>query len=424
MKIDTKNHVFTLPNGVRCHYIHAPEMNTVKVSVVVHSGGLHDRLFMPGSTQYGIAHFVEHMTMNSTLLKNKLRIMQETASKGIQANAYTSHDHTCYWMHGPSVHLAYMLQQLSEYITQSAYKENDIATERTTILAEIGMRNDYNECRFYDSAVMHMYRKTNANQPIIGTEESVNSITREHLLHYVDKYHVGGNIEVVVIGDCFSTSWLEVEIGRWFGDVRPGSRAEDIDMSLGYIDDKDDLKIVVPSASNAIIGYLYKSKLGHLDDLREEIAVDAVLDTFGGTNTSRMYVELREKLGLCYSCGLYKEPFHNNMGIITEVSCNPKDVDQVRSLLRHMADELYDAGITHEELEKYKNHEVNILYDISDNITKLTSLYLRDCIIEGRSWDTPKDMMDIISSLDLDYVNSRVKQIFERCDSYIELNNK
>ncbi|MFB6264479.1 MAG: M16 family metallopeptidase, partial [Bradymonadaceae bacterium] len=166
----------------------------------------------------GIAHVHEHMLFKGTESRGVGEIAREVESSGGHINAFTSFDHTCYYVALSSRYAESAVEILSDAVRRSSFDADELDRELEVIREEIKRTRD-NPSRvaglklFETAYEAHPYRR-----PIIGTDESISSLTRDDILDFYDRYYVPENMAVVLTGDLEEPRAREL-VDEYFGDM-------------------------------------------------------------------------------------------------------------------------------------------------------------------------------------------------------------
>ncbi|MEK7164781.1 MAG: pitrilysin family protein, partial [Patescibacteria group bacterium] len=184
---------YKLPNGLRVILAPKHETNAVSLLVVAKVGS---RSEVP--SEQGIAHFLEHLMFKGTKRRPNTQIIsQELDAIGADYNAYTSKDHTAYYIKASSAHLELVADMLSDMLTESIFAPEELERERGTILEEINMYEDNPMAKVGDLFEEDMFGKNTAlGHHVIGTPAHIKSITQKQIVAYWKKHYQAANMVV------------------------------------------------------------------------------------------------------------------------------------------------------------------------------------------------------------------------------------
>ena len=201
---------YELPNGMNVILRPKPTAPVVACNVWVGVGSADET-----PRQAGLAHVHEHMLFKGTERRDVGEIAREVEAAGGRINAFTSFDHTCYYVAMSSRYLESGLDILSDAIRNSSFEASELSSELQVIQEEIKRSKDnpsrVASLKLFETAYdIHPYRF-----PVIGTEESVASFQREDVVEFFHHHYHPKNMTLVVTGD-FDESEIQADIERYF----------------------------------------------------------------------------------------------------------------------------------------------------------------------------------------------------------------
>ena len=175
----------TLDNGIRTIMQRVPYLNSITLGIIIESGS-----FYEDKNNNGVSHFIEHMLFKGTKNRSARQIAEAIDDIGGQINAFTSKEHTCYYAKVLSEHLPIAVDVLSDMLNNSTFDENEIEKEKGVIIEEINMYQDFPEDLAFELLNELLYDKMSLAMPILGTEKTVKSFTRDQIVKYFyEKYN-------------------------------------------------------------------------------------------------------------------------------------------------------------------------------------------------------------------------------------------
>lgn len=189
-----------LPNGLTVTVVPRTGFTRRLAYFVTDYGSIHTDFVFEGK-QYlapaGVAHFLEHKMFD---MPGNRDVSAEFASLGAMTNAFTSYDMTAYYF-SCTEHFSDCLRLLLEFVSTPYFTEESVEKERGIIDQEIGMNLDAPESMVFENLVGSMYRRHNIRVPILGTSETIRSITPEVLYTCHRAFYTPGNMLLCVVGD-------------------------------------------------------------------------------------------------------------------------------------------------------------------------------------------------------------------------------
>ncbi|WP_136441116.1 M16 family metallopeptidase [Pacificoceanicola onchidii] len=277
----------TLPNGFRIVTEDMPGLQSVSLGIWVTAGGRHER-----PEQNGIAHFLEHMAFKGTKTRSALRIAEEIEDAGGYINAYTSREVTAYYarMLAPDAGLA--LNVIADILRNPVFDPAEIETERHVILQEIGQAHDTPDDVVFDWLQEKAYPGQAIGRTILGEQERVRAFQRDDLARFVDE-HYGPDQLILSAAGSVDHDAIVAQATALFGDMTPrqASAADAARFAGGESRRVKDLEQAHWALAFEGPGYrdpsFYSAQIYSL--------------ALGGGMSSRLFQEIREKRGLCYT---------------------------------------------------------------------------------------------------------------------------
>src|SRR5262250_477142 len=173
-----------LPGGLRVVTEALPAVRSVALGIWVGVGSRDE------DSQYaGATHYLEHLLFKGTRKRTALEISAAMDAVGGEMNAFTAKEYTCYYARVLDADLPLAIDVLSDMVTDSLIEPRDVDAERNVILEEIAMNDDDPSDTVHEAFAAQLFGDTPLGRPILGTAESINSITRERIAgHYRARY--------------------------------------------------------------------------------------------------------------------------------------------------------------------------------------------------------------------------------------------
>ena len=279
--------VTTLDNGFRIVTERMPGLKSASLGVWVSAGCRNERL-----QQNGIAHFLEHMAFKGTKKRNALQIAEAIEDVGGYINAYTSREMTAYYVRVLEDDVPLALDVISDIVLNSVFDPKELEIERGVILQEIGQSLDTPDDIIFDWLQDTAYPEQAMGRAILGSTENVRSFSREDLQNFVTE-HYGPEQMVLSAAGSVDHDALVEEARSLFGDLNrtPKFSNEPSKFIGGEVR-------VIKDLEQAHFALSFESA-SYLDD---NIYTAQIYSTaLGGGMSSRLFQEIREKRGLCYS---------------------------------------------------------------------------------------------------------------------------
>ncbi|MEM7731361.1 MAG: pitrilysin family protein [Pseudomonadota bacterium] len=287
----------TLDNGFRIVSEPMPGLQSAAIGVWVLAGARHE-----AAQQNGIAHFLEHMAFKGTTTRSALDIAEAIEDVGGYINAYTSREVTAYYARVLGEHVPLALDVVADILRQPIFDPHEIEIERGVILQEIGQALDTPDDIIFDWLQEKAYPDHPLGRAILGDEARVQGFSRDDLTGFVGQHYRPGQMILSASGAVDHDELVRAaEI--LFGDMQgaPETKVPKAQFSGGE-------SRTIKSLEQAHFALAFESP----DYCDPRIyAAQIYASALGGSMSSRLFQEVREKRGLCYtiyaSAGAYAD---------------------------------------------------------------------------------------------------------------------
>jgi predicted Zn-dependent peptidase len=265
-----------------------PHVKSVSVGIWVNVGSRDER---PG--EEGISHLIEHMIFKGTTRRSALAIAKEIDQVGGMSNAFTSKEFTCFHAKVMSNHLSLVSDLLSDIFLESLFAAEELEKERQVILQEIHMVEDTPDELVHVLFSNHLWPDHPVGRPVMGTLESVSTISRDDIRAYLARAYLGPKIVVAAAGDVDHDALVDL-MGPALAALPQGPLPQPAPPPKAATGRHLVSKSL--EQTHLCLGTVFP---GVLDEKRYAAALLNVI--LGGNMSSRLFQEIREKRGLAYS---------------------------------------------------------------------------------------------------------------------------
>ena len=276
-----------LPNGLRIVTERMPGLKSAALGLWINAGGRHER-----ADQNGVAHFLEHMAFKGTARRNARQIAEAIEDVGGYINAYTSREVTAYYARVLKEDVGLATDVLADILRNPAFEPREIEVERGVILQEIGQALDTPDDIIFDWLQERAYPDHPLGRTILGPEERVRGFDRPDLEGFVDRHYRPGQMVLAAAGAVDHDVLVRLAEAM-FGDMAPAPVAEAPRARFAGGEVRREKALEQAHMALAFEGPDY----GHADIHAAQIYATAL----GGSMSSRLFQEVRERRGLCYT---------------------------------------------------------------------------------------------------------------------------
>ncbi|MCB1473725.1 MAG: insulinase family protein [Rhodobiaceae bacterium] len=276
-----------LDNGVRVVTETMPHLQTASLGIWVGTGARNE-----AEREHGISHLLEHMAFKGTHRRSAIEIAEEIEQVGGDLNAMTGHEITAYYARvlAPDAPLA--LDILADILTGSVFDAEELRREQNVIVQEIGAANDTPDDIVHDLFQEAAFHDQTLGRSILGTPQSVCAFTRVDLDAYLQAHYRGPGMVVAAAGAVDHDAIVE-QAARVLADI-PATAPQPPSPGAFTGGERRDLRDI--DQANLVLGFAAPA-LADPDFYVGRVAAGVL----GGGMSSRLFQEIREKRGLCYS---------------------------------------------------------------------------------------------------------------------------
>jgi len=401
-----------LPNGLPALFVDTQAFPSITTMILVGAGSRYET-----PENNGIAHFFEHMAFKgSAKYPTAFDISSTIEGMGGVFNAFTSKDHTGYYVKAPGSHFEEVARVLSDMILHSTIDPEEIEREKNVIVEEINMYEDMPARRVSDYFDELIFKGHPLACDVAGSEKTVRASTRKTFTQYIDQlYHPDNAVVVVAGGLSFGskpsegiskyTRIIEETFGGWGGISQKPSRhfTHTQKTPLVSVHHKQ------TEQAHFCLGY----RTFGLQDPRR-YALTLLSTILGGGMSSRLFIEVRERRGLCYYVSTGRELYTDTGYLVTQagVTNNISQLNEAIKVIIGEHEKITAGSITEEELSKAKEQvKGRMLLSLEDSY-HVASLEGTKYLFEHKTV-TPEELITRIEQVTKDEVCSLAKEIIQ-----------
>jgi predicted Zn-dependent peptidase len=351
-----------LDNGLRLITERMPQVRSVTIGVWLTRGSRHE-----AEERSGIAHFVEHMLFKGTATRTAEDIAQAIDSIGGQLDAFTAKEYASYYIKVLDEHLPLAVDLLSDIVLRPAFAPDEIEREKKVILEEIKMVEDTPDDLVHELFTQHFWEGHALGRPILGSKETVESFTVEALQGYFRDAYVGDNLIISAAGNLEHGQVRDL-ITRAFGDV----------LSSG-----EPLGEQPPTVVPQVITRTKELEQSHVclgtdsyPQRHDDRYVSYILNTIlGGSMSSRLFQNVREKRGLAYSVFSGLSAYRDAGNITIYAGCAAAAVEELIDLCVEELRALKRDPVPESELARAKDHlKGSLMLSLENTASRMSHL--------------------------------------------------
>lgn len=318
-----KSQVFELKNGLRFVAVDTKAFPTLTALLLVGAGSRYEN-----KLNNGVAHFFEHMAFKgSKKYPDSFVIASTIEGLGGVFNAFTSKDHTGYWIKSTNDHFVTLVDVLSDMILTPFLFEEEIKREKGVIVEELNLYEDTPYRKVGELFENLLYPDSPLGFDIGGTKSTVNKFTRDTFTDYMKQLYHPKNATFVVAGSLNDVEKYKDIVEEKFSNWHDGKKAD-----FEKVVEKQEkpqllLKHKKTEQTHFVLGF---RAYPFTDKRKYEVLLLAAI--LGGGMASRLFIEVRERRGLCYYVSTHREQYHDVGSFYTSAGIT-NDVDKVKEAI-------------------------------------------------------------------------------------------
>lgn len=396
----------TLSNGLKVYIIPKKEVNNIYVTFTTKYGSNIVEFVPNGEKDYikvplGIAHFLEHKMFEQ---EDDIDVFNFFSERGSDANANTNNKKTTYLFSGPNF-FKENLEFLLDYVQKPYFTDENVEKEKGIIIQEMKMYQDDPYSKLYEAILDASFINNNTKYPIIGTEDSVNSITKEDLYDCYKTFYHPSNMVLVVTGNVNPEETIEIIESNQ--SKKEFKKPEKIKIKEYNEPDNVDAKkkIITANVTLPKVSINYKININNIKNipLRKKLLYLSILfdSKFGGT--SLINEKLRESKIISDSIDVSSVDADSHILFIIMGETNKE-----KDFLDAIKKEMLDLTISEQELERKKKTIISSMIYASDSIMRINHKIMNDYLKYG---DIIDNNYDEVKSLNYEEFSKFIKEL-------------
>lgn len=397
-----------LENGLNLITVKVDNVDTVNTIVYFPVGSRYE-----SEQDNGLSHFIEHMMFKGTEKRpNTLILSEELDNMGAVYNAYTSKDMTAYYIKSSKNDIEKNIGILGDMVCNSKFDIEEINKEKGVIIQEMKKYEDLPECYVEDIFEQLVFgEKDKLGQLIIGNENNIKSFTREQFINYRNAHYFGSNTFICVVGNFDENQVLELIKNNFKFQIN-GNREDEVEKlrnnNKRILDQQEPkLKLLYKDIEQAHLKLGFPA-FSYFDE--EVYSLSLFSAVFGECMSSRLFINIREKEGLCYNIYSSMDRYQD-CGLFSINSGLDKDrIYEAINLIKKELNEVIQNGITQEELNKAKSIMFGRMDIALEDTSNIAEFYGRQYLLQNRII-TPEEKKEFINKVTLAEINDTIKKV-------------
>ncbi len=336
----------TLKNGLRIITVPQKETQTATVLILVKTGSKYETKEISG-----ISHFLEHMLFKGTeKRKGPLAVAEELDSVGGEFNAFTGEEYTGYYAKVNHLYFDIALDWVSDIFLNSKIPSKEMIKEKGVIIEEINMYKDNPMMYIGDLWKKVLYGDQPAGWDIAGTKETVLKIERKDIKKYIDSQYTPSNTIVCVAGKINEEEVIK-KVNKYFAQIKDNNPREKVKVIEEQKEPQIEIIYKDINQTNLALGVR-----GYSMSHNNKFTMDVMAVILGGMMSSRMFSEVREKLGAAYYVRTYNNTDPDTGSLVTLAGVENSKIHKVIETILKEYLKLTKKEVSIKELKKAKEY--------------------------------------------------------------------
>jgi predicted Zn-dependent peptidase len=389
----------TLDSGVRVATETMPSVRSTALGIWVRVGSRDE-----GEEQAGLSHFLEHLLFKGTDRFSSREIDETFDAMGAEVNAGTGKETTSVYSRFLDRHLGRAFDVLQDMVLRPSYP--DIDSERQVVIEEIAMYEDEPQDKVHDVLAGAIFHEHPLGRPIIGRAEVVSSVAVPDIAAYHDARYVPSNIVVAAAGNVEHERVLELVQGAFPAETARTNGHGEVPSPDG---DRPTLRFHRKETEQYHL-CLGAPGIPRGDDRRFALrVVDTIL---GGSTSSRLFQEVREKRGLAYAVYSYISHYADSGQVALYVGTRPDNIGEAMDVIGTELRRLVEDGVGQEELDRAReNAKGRTVLAMESTLTRMNRL--GSSILMDVPLLTVDEVLQAFDAVTADDVVSLSRQLFD-----------
>lgn len=333
-------------SGLRLVALPMKGTGTVTVMAFVGTGSRYEKL-----EDAGVSHFLEHLFFKGSKKRPSTLLISEALDEiGGEFNAFTSKEMTAFYAKGDAQHAKLIIDVLGDMLLNPLFDPKEINRERGVVIEEMNMYEDTPQEIVGEQFEQQLFGEHELGRKIIGTKEVISSITRKRIVEYQKHQYGTRNVVVCIAGNIDPKKGIRM-LKNQFKDLPETQPRKANEFSDFWGVERISARNKKTDQAHMIIGGRGVS-LNHED----RCAVDLLATILGGSMSSRLFIEVRERRGLAYSVHTMAEHFVDTGYIATQIGVDPTNDKKATAVILDEYRKIRENLVGKDELRKAKEN--------------------------------------------------------------------
>ncbi|MFH0857281.1 MAG: pitrilysin family protein [Candidatus Magasanikbacteria bacterium] len=357
----------------------------------------------------GVSHYIEHLMFKGTeKRRNTLALTREIDRLGAEYNAFTGKEYTGYYIKTDASYIETSLDILSDMLFHSLFDAKEMEREKGPIIEEIRMYNDNPLMNIENIFEDTLYAGCPLGRDIAGTVKHVQSYKREDVLAFKEKYYQPSNMTLVIAGniDEKTKDLVENYFGKHVDTKKPVTTYKPAEFGPTAKKSRFVVEQKKTDQAQLMLGF------PAFDYNAEENPTVSVLNTiFGGSMSSRLFIQIRERRGLAYMIRSGRENFIDSGYVYIQAGLEAKNIPKAIDVVVKEIEKLIEKGVSKQELEDAKTHVRGAFTLAQESSSFQANWYAKEALF-AHEIKTPEEWLELLDKVTEKDIIRIAKKIF------------
>lgn len=392
-----------LNNGITIVTESIPYVRSVSIGFWMQTGSRFEKV---KDGENGISHFIEHVIFKGTKNRTAKEIAEEMDSIGGQLDAFTGREHTCFFAKVMDKNIDKAFNLLGDLILNPTFSKDDIEKEKKVVMEEIKMYLDSPDEYIHDLFIASLWESHPLGMPILGNVDAITKLTKEAIINFYKKQYSPQSLVIAVAGSINHKDvikYVKSNFGSWFNGNVKNEINTPASPNSKYIVENKKLEQVHICIGTKGLSYLHNDR--YVLYLLNEI--------FGGSVSSRLFQEVREKRALAYSINSLHDAYKDTGVFFVYAATSPEKVTLLLNTIKHEFEKIKNKKISKEELKRTKEQlKSNFILSLENTTNRMVKLAKQESYF-GKQW-TVEEITKNIDRVKVSDIQRLARELFIR----------
>ena len=391
-----------LPNGLRVITKEEKSRASVAIGFWFGVGGRYE-----DDSVKGAAHFLEHIVFKGSKQYSCEKIKQTVEGVGGMLNAFTSDEQTCFYAKVPANHIDNTFEVLADMVFFPKVPKDETEKEKTVIIEEIKMYYDLPQYHVMELLDRLMWSEHQLGKPLIGTKETVSSMTNKDLLNFHKQYYAPNNAVIAICGNISHAKVMKL-VKKKLGVVK--GQAEQSYQKVSVLQDKAQSSFQFREIEQMHVAL---GAPGYDENDKRRYILGLINVIMGANMSSRLFVEVREKRGLAYSIASSTKAMHDTGAFIVRAGVESSKVVEAVDVILEELDKITKTLVPMDEFKRAKDYLLGqLLMGLEDTMEHM--LWLGEGLVSRNKVKTLKKIVKEFEEIKRSDIKRIAKEVFDR----------